>query len=536
MANLTLFISGLRSRRIRSRVYGRDITTRSIGQPLSTNEVSLLDRVKGVLGGIISGTVKLGGWLWSGTVAIGFSAVAVVNWLREATDFVMGFNWNATDAELDRQFKTMLTRLVGLLGGTLGNLAGYVVCGLGTGTLITVINEPLGLYLLKEVGEEALDEFLSNLRLLLRASLTSAVQAAAIATYKSVRRWIKSIVKDPDSSGSRLSKKIFGTKITEAIKVWGEEGTKPWSFRIAKENKIESIENPYAEEFVEEFVDEFGDACWDAFYIIASGIDSWVLQQRLDQEAGDRRETGYEITLNRQAEDERIILSGTEDEVRTQAMTIMNTHTLIRDRDVGMWVGEPLRHDARQKVGGILLRIQLFNWPTPPFFRSNELLQRVTITIPGVKRSKLDWQTIKDAVGGNTGYLWGRWLATANLVDENDRFAGKLKIWGGSEAEAERRINRCLELSEYEMRTLSIKEERREGIRRANRQQYKASTRVYPAYCIIINSQKVLREDLGEETIQGTYRRSQDKILLWVEEKPDDFEETIQRLLRNTPG
>ena len=163
-------------------------------------------------------------------------------------------------------------------------------------------------------------------------------------------------------------------------------------------------------------------------------------------------------------------------------------------------------------------------------------MQRVTITIPGIKKSRLDWQRIKEAAGGNTGYMWGRFSAVAKLKNDQDEFTGQMQVYGGSESEAERRLKACLELSDYSIQTLTITEERREGIRTTNRQQYKRSIRVYPAYCTLINSQKIQREDEGDVTLQGTYRRRRDKILLWVNDKPTDFETIINRLTSNLPN
>ena len=422
------------------------------------------------------------------------------------------------------------------MGSTAGNLIGYVACGVIPSIGILAINEPLGLYLLQQVGEEALDEFLGNIRILLRTSLYGLVQSAWITLFKNTRRTAKIATKNPNSPVAKLGRRIFGKNFDTAIEKWGEEGSKPWSFAIEKERRRDEIKDPLQREFWEEFDDEFGDACRDASYVIADGIDAWSTQQRMQQESRNGSQQTIEFIPNREAPDERILVSGSEQEVRTQLMTTMATHEMIGNRDVGMWVGEPLRHDARRKPSPLTLRIQLFNWPSPPFFRTNDILQRVTITIPGIKKSRLDWQRIKETAGGNTGYMWGRFSAVAKLKNDQDEFTGQMQVYGGSESEAERRLKACLELSDYSIQTLTITEERREGIRATNRQQYKRSIRVYPAYCTLINSQKIQREDEGDVTLQGTYRRRRDKILLWVNDKPTDFETIINRLTSNIPN
>ena len=535
MGRADLLISGLRSRRLRSRVLGPNLGSRIIGQPQEEEGFNIVRFTGNVLNGLFQGATKVGGWIFKGVVGIGLSARAIVDVMINTFDYLYEFNWNVTDVELDRSIANLQLRLVGQLGATFGNLVGYLACGVIPSIGVMVFNEPLGLYLLKEVGEEALDELLDNVRLLLRQSLYGLLQASWITMFKSTRRVVKGVFKDPDSPQSRFAKRVFGNNFDHIIKTWGEEGSKPWSFAINAEARRDAIKDPFAQEFWEEYDDEFGDACRDALYVIGDGIDTWVLQQQLDQAQQEGLQHTVELTPNRQAEEERLILSGTETEIQTQMMAAMATHNLIDNRDVGMWVGEPLRWDMRNKPPRFAIRIQFFNNPTPPFYSGGETVREVTCTIPGIKRSKLDWETIKEACGGNNGYTWGRFLATANLENDQGEFAGKMMIYGGSENEAEKQLKRLLELSDYTIQTLSITEERREGKRANNRQLYKESTQVYPAYLTIINTEKVFREDQGDVTLQGTYKRRRDKILLWTPSKPPGFEEQIQELVRVTP-
>ncbi len=393
----SILISGLRSRRVRSRVLGVNLTQRVIGQPLAQpNEPTLLDRTRGLLGIVGRGTLRVGGWLFGGLGFIGNGLRGILDAFWDGFDYIWNFNWNVTDAELDRSIATLRLRIVGQLGATAGNLVGYVACGVIPSIGILAINEPLGLYLLQQVGEEALDEFLSNIRILLRTSLYGLVQSSWITMFKNTRRAAKVATKDPNSPFSRLGRRVFGSNFDTAIQEWGEAGSKPWSFAREKERKRDEIKDPLRREFWEEFDEEFGDACREASYVIVDGIDSWAAEQRMREQASQGVQETIEFIPNREAEDERIVVSGSQQEVRTQLMTTMATHNIMANRDVGMWVGEPLRHDMRRKQAGLTLRVQLFNWPSPPFYRSSDDAQRVTLTIPGVKRSKLDWAVIND--------------------------------------------------------------------------------------------------------------------------------------------
>ncbi|MDJ0661575.1 MAG: hypothetical protein QNJ42_19120 [Crocosphaera sp.] len=532
----SLLISSLRSRRIRSRVLGVNLTQRVIGQPLAQNEGGgFLETAKSFLGIVGRGTLKVGGWLFKGLGFVGFGFRAILDVFWQSFDYIWNFNWNVTDAELDRGIANLKVRIAGQLGATAGNLVGYIACGVIPSIGILVINEPLGLYLLQQVGEEALDEFLSNIRILLRTSLYGLVQSAWITMFKNTRRAAKIATKDPDAPISRLGKRIFGEGFQQAIQQWGEEGSKPWSFAIEKERRRDEIKNPLAKEFWEEFDDEFADACRDASYVIADGLDSWALQQRMEEETRGGNQVAIEFLPNRELEDERMIVSGSEQEVRTQLITTMNTYEMIEHRDVGMYMGEQVRTHVRKRVPPLTLRVQLFNWPSPPFYRSDSDTRRVSCDVPGIKRNKLDWNTIKEAFGGNTGYLWGRFYTVVNLKDSDGHFAGQLKIYGGSKSEAERRIDRVLQLTEYEELTRTHGEEDESRTDNNNGKKYKASTRIYPAYMTIINAKKVAREELGQPSLQGTYKRSRDKILLYPNDKPANFEERINELLSNLP-
>jgi hypothetical protein len=181
----------------------------------------------------------------------------------------------------DQQLNATKQVLAGQLGETLGNAFGFLACGVLPAGAIAVFNEPLGAYLLREVGEEALDEFAANFAQLIRLSFRSTAQYLFISAFKNVRFAIKRYVSNANLQTKNLIDKIFGGNMTEAIKNWGEPNSKPWSFRLAVEEAIDNIDNPVLQEFVEEFYDEALDACVEAGYVIAGGLDTWYLEQAL---------------------------------------------------------------------------------------------------------------------------------------------------------------------------------------------------------------------------------------------------------------
>ena len=145
----------------------------------------------GLLGTLWAGFSRFGGFLISGVISalnvVAFSLSAMWGFCTSLFQFVWNFNWNATDAELDATIQASFNALGGTLGGTLGNALGYLACGAVPGALVAVFNEPLGLHILKEVSEAAVDDIASNLANLITQSSQLLVKSAVVFLYKNTR-------------------------------------------------------------------------------------------------------------------------------------------------------------------------------------------------------------------------------------------------------------------------------------------------------------------------------------------------------------
>lgn len=166
--------------------------------------------------------------------------------------FIWTFNFGASDSELDAQIEAGWNSLIGTLGGTLGNAAGWLTCGGIPGTFILTLNETLGLYLLQQVGEEALDELAANTGNLTSLLFQQLGKAGFIWLFKKIRKTLYPNVNKFD----------------------------PWSFATAYQNWLEDL-NPTIANFIEEFFEEFFQSCVESGYVIAGGLDSFFFQQRL---------------------------------------------------------------------------------------------------------------------------------------------------------------------------------------------------------------------------------------------------------------
>ena len=515
----------LKSRIVRRNVTQNDSGLRSVsGAPPPS---FLPNWLSNLVGGFFKAVVNFGGWL-IGVVfsGIGFTFTGIWGLIVSTSAFIYNFNWNATDAELNAQVNALQQVLYGQLGATLGNAVGYLVCGVVPSAGMMVFNEALGLYLLKEVGEEAFEEFAANLAVLIRLSINVAARHFLISAFKNVRRAVKTYLRDPNSPQSVLIRNLFGGGIDDAIKGWGKAGAKPWSFRIGVENAIDRIENPALQAFTEEFVEEALDGCVEAGYIIAQGLDSWVLQQRMAKTHIMGSERVVEVTPNRNVPEEKIILAGRETLLRPELTATMRSHSLMDKRDVGQWVGEPVRENVRRPPISIQLKINLSSVSQAPYIElDGSRGKRVEVTIPNVDRAKLDWQTIKTAVGGTNGYLWGRYIAKAKLTD-----GFEMKIYAATPQEAEDRVKAYLLLSQSELLGLTITEETKEGTRFTYDALYKKTTRIYPISFTVINQIRVLNEDSGRAALTGIYKNKKYLIPLNTATKPDNYETIINDL------
>lgn len=235
----------------------------------------------GLIGFVWNGFARFGGFLIGKVLNLLFTGIAfsfTLIWSIAVStfNFVWNFNWNASDTELDAAIQQGFVQLAGTLGGTLGNALGYLVCGAVPGLIAVTFNEPLGVHMLEEVGEEAAEEIASNLANLIKQTGNQLVRMSLTWLYKNTRSLLRSktgFIKDKLIGSGAIDQTTL-----DKAKVQRDQ---PWSFASAFEDAIESIPNPILENLAEEFFDEFSDACIEAGYIAASSMDTFFANHRL---------------------------------------------------------------------------------------------------------------------------------------------------------------------------------------------------------------------------------------------------------------
>ncbi|MBE9208838.1 hypothetical protein IQ244_20285 [Nostoc sp. LEGE 06077] len=476
-------------------------------------------------------------WIWNaGSKLVGFLVSQAGNLISftitgiwslfvSTVQFIWNFDWNMSDKSIDQQIQQYWNGILGMLGGTLGNLFGYLACGVVPAATIAVFNEPLGAYVMKNVAEEMAEEFLGNVAGLVKYTFMSGVQSLLLIGFKNLRKWIKG---NADFFG-----RIFGDKTQKAIQAWGAEGSKPWSFAIAVNNAVESISNEGIKNFVEEFLEEAWDGCVEAGYVVANSIDSYLAAEKLKKQIlPPMGETKYvEIKPDRSIDDQRIILAGPEEVLKPVIVQTLTNYQMMEDKDIGTFVGSPIDELLRSKPRTISLQVQFFSVKTPPWSKrqGESRLVSATYTIPDIDSAKLDWEKIKLYCGGENGYMYGRYRATGML--DNGR---QMAIYASTGDEAEDRMRELLKLSKAGLlKKPTISEDRAED---STGSYLKQPVRIYPAYFTVLNQYQVPGAPGSSIPITGKrYMRRTDRIDLWVDTKPYDFNERILELLKK-PG
>lgn len=301
---LTINASSLASRSIRSSIGVRKIST-SLASPQKNSS-------GGIIGWIMGGVTRFLGWALAGVWDllkrfVSWSFSAIWGLCVSTFQFVWTFDWNQSDEQLDAYIKSQYQQLVVQAAGGLGQMMGWLVCGALPGVVMFAFNEALGAHILKEVGEEALEELIPVIGNLVQATLRTLGRQALVGTYKRLRSWLvgnnpmytksdEQLMQDlnasysdrwkaglyPDAESAQAAAREAyekQQKVRDAAKSGFER--KPWSFQKAFEEWREDTFPEGWQDAVEEFVEEFSDACIEAGYVVAGSLDSYYAQSKI---------------------------------------------------------------------------------------------------------------------------------------------------------------------------------------------------------------------------------------------------------------
>ncbi len=240
---------------------------------------------------IVGGGVALAGLASLGTVGAltatmiggGFIAISItqiVSLLFGTTNFIVNFNVNKSDDELDAELISKIEGFYGLLGETVGSAMGYLVCGALPGALAFAFNPAVGAAIMRELDDEGKSEVLGSVNQISRTAFQTLINAAIAEKFKSTRRALK---KDPQNPFSKAVKQLMGE---ENWKKWGKSNNESFTiYNDVIEKRIEAIPDKGKRAFLEEALEGFGDSCMEAGYIVANTLDSQLAAQALMRSA-----------------------------------------------------------------------------------------------------------------------------------------------------------------------------------------------------------------------------------------------------------
>lgn len=249
-------------------------------------------------GAALAGLASLGtvGALSAGMIGaglIGFSLTQLVSVVVGTSNFVLNFDINQTDEQLDQLLVQKLESFYGLLGTTVGTSMGYLVCGAIPGAVAFAFNPAVGAAIMRDLDDDARSEILGQVNVIARTAFQTFINAEIANRFKSSRRFLK---KNPNSGFSKIVRGIVGEDVW---KKWGDSNNS--SFTIHQniiQKKIESIPDKGKREFLEQALEGFADACLEAGYIVASNLDSQLAAQALMRQSVLGRSTDVVISFS----------------------------------------------------------------------------------------------------------------------------------------------------------------------------------------------------------------------------------------------
>ncbi len=289
----TLVASELRSRVIRSRIVQEGVRRLSLNafseQPQEQGGTlrRIFDYTKRFTGFVISSALDL-------LKGLAFSVRDLFTGVVKAVQFLWRFNWRITDEVIDAKILNAYYIIGGGLGGFTGRILGWLSCGAIPGASIFVFNQAMALYVLKNVGEEALEDVAAEAASLINLTTGQLLTAAVLYAYKNVRSFLLNPA-NPVTVMLLRTGIISRSKYDQFIEEAGKP--EPWSFAIAFQNKIDSIESPFVQNFVENLVDEFFDSCVEAGYVVAGSIDEFLALDQIQELERRGQERRVEIVL-----------------------------------------------------------------------------------------------------------------------------------------------------------------------------------------------------------------------------------------------
>ena len=211
----------------------------------------------------------------------------------QASTFLWNFNWRVSNEELDNTIKTAFDSMGGHLGQFAGSAFGWFACGAVPGLVMFTFNEALALHVLKNVGEEAFDDLVSQASSVMHSAFNATIQAGFAWSYKNARNLL---LREDGLLDQAVAAGIIDGSTASNFQESAEKD-EPWSFALKMEEKIESINSTFWRNFAEGFAEGASESCVEAGYVVANSLDSFFAQSSIANENSMGAQTLVEVSL-----------------------------------------------------------------------------------------------------------------------------------------------------------------------------------------------------------------------------------------------
>lgn len=270
--------------------------------------------------------------------------------------------------------------------------------------------------------------------------------------------------------------------------------------------------------------------------------------RELNQEADARYEEGYrllEVFPNRNIETLSWLLFGTPSEIRVSLNILMNQHRTA-DNSGDVFMGVPL-NDWIRAASVTKGSVRLHMWPGrygSTNYENKAYWSVRQVTIPYCDRSKLDYNAIRAACGGDDGMNWGQWTATATLkAPDGIGTIHQMKAKGRTKEQAERHLERFLPFTRCTFTNIGFSEKdytKGERAKDADREE-RRSLVIYPGTITVLNQDTILsklvrRGEPGKPTHTGKQVAKQFSREVTAVRAPSDWNAWLKNAFTDTQG
>lgn len=383
-----------------------------------------LTKLKGSFGGLWSKVAAFAGAAWTKiSKYFNFSWSNLFDQLINAYFAIKFFDWNATDAELEKMKEANNQRMLNLIAENVGEQVGFKAVELVNtfvggglkgakeksvvrGVRIPKISKSVALAL----AEERNDELEQGVRSVLNATINTQLSNAFISGVLQLRNL-----------------KLFGF---EPITKEQSNG----SLQAKLESQIEKLPK-WLQQPVENLIEGIEDGIIEAGYIVTSTVDEELRAMRLAASTGVKREISVKLEPDSDVE---YYFNDGQDNLINEVKTLTSVVApAIASKDIGEFYGEAPNTTQTLIPQKRALTLNYNSYSRPPYMRKGKAGWRATITIPDVKTglSYADLRTVETYQRGNV-------LCTCKFVNGR-QFMG----YFSSQQEGERVFSRLARLS-----------------------------------------------------------------------------------------